>query len=98
MIFTIWNGQSFDTEKDLSAAERHILQKLFILEPMVKSLEEFEERKHRAIRLGWNNSGPVKESHALSMIIKDLEKKIVARLDDDLAKSRHPGESPLTST
>jgi hypothetical protein len=81
MIFTIWNGQAFDTEKDLTAAERHILQKLFILEPMVNSLEEFEQRKERAIKLGWNNSGPVNVSHALSMIIEDLEKKVISRLN-----------------
>jgi hypothetical protein len=29
MIITTWNGKSFDTDKELSAPERHILQKLF---------------------------------------------------------------------
>ncbi len=80
MIITIWNGQSFDTEKDLSAPERHILQKLFIWEAMVNNLKEFREKKDRALKMGWNDSGPISEGHSFSMIIKDLEKKITARL------------------
>jgi hypothetical protein len=80
MIITIRQGQSFDTEKDLTAAERHILQKLLIWQAMVNNLEEFREKKDRALKMGWNNSGPINESHALSLIIKDLEKKIAARL------------------
>jgi hypothetical protein len=83
MIITICNGLSFDTEKDLSAIERHILQKLFIWESMAMTLEEFRKAKDRALQMGWNNSGPVTESHPLSMIIKDLEKKVVARLGKD---------------
>ena len=45
MIITIWNGQSFDTEKDLTAAERLILQKLFAWKSMVNTLEEFKKKK-----------------------------------------------------
>jgi len=80
MIIKIWNGQTYDTEKDLTAPERHILQKLFAWESMVDTIEEFREKKDRALNMGWNNSGPVGESHSLSMIIKDLEKKVVKRL------------------
>lgn len=80
MIIKIWNGQIFDTEKDLTAAERHILQKLFAWESMAHTIEEFREKKKRALYVGWNNSGPVSERHPLSMIINDLEKKIAARL------------------
>ena len=81
MIITIWNGQSFDTEKDLTAAERYILQKLFAWKSMVNTLEEFKEKKDRALKMGWNNSGPVNESHSLRMIINDLEKEIILRLN-----------------
>jgi len=82
MIIKIWNGQTFDTEKDLTPSERHILQKLFAWESMVDTLEEFREKKDRALNVGWNNSGPVDESCNLSMIIKDLEKRVVIRLKD----------------
>ncbi len=80
MIITIGNGKSFDTMKNLSAVERHILQKLFIWESMANSLEEFREKKEQALKSGWNNSGPISESQVLRMIIQDLEKKIVGRL------------------
>ena len=81
MIITIKNGQSFDTEKDLTAAERHILQKLFIWEDMASSLQEFREKKEEALLRGWNNSGPVKESNALKAIIRDMAKRVTARME-----------------
>ena len=80
MIITTRNGKSFDTDKDLTAPERHILQKLFAWESMVASLEQFRDKKETALLKGWNNSGPIDESLALNTIINDLEKKVVARL------------------
>ena len=80
MIITTSNGKSFDTEKDLSAPERHILQKLFAWESMVASLEQFREKKEMALLKGWNNSGPIEESMPLKTIINDLEKKVDVRL------------------
>ena len=80
MIITTRNGKSFDTDKDLSAAERHILQKLFAWESLVASLEQFRDKKETALLKGWNNSGPIDESLALNTIINDLEKKVDARL------------------
>ncbi|MBW2207157.1 MAG: hypothetical protein JRG79_09625, partial [Deltaproteobacteria bacterium] len=73
-------GQSFDTETDLTAPERHILQKLFLWESMASSLEQFKEKKDQALNAGWNNSGPVSESTNLKLIIQDLEKKVKDRL------------------
>ena len=81
MIITIKNGQSFDTEKDRTAAERHILQKLFIWKDMVSSLQEFREKKEEALLRGWNNSGPIKESNALKTIIRDMAKRVSARME-----------------
>ena len=81
MIISTKSGQSFDTEKDLTAAERHILQKLFAWEAMATSLEQFKEKKKEAVLKGWNNSGPVKESDALKAITSDMVKKVKARLD-----------------
>jgi hypothetical protein len=80
MIITTTSGQSFDTDKDLTAPERHILQKLFLWESMASPADQFREKKNAALLKGWNNSGPVEESRALKLIIGDLEKKVVARL------------------
>jgi hypothetical protein len=81
MIITTGTGQSFDTEKDLTSAERHVLQKLMLWQSMVHSLEEFTEKVDRALKLGWNDSGPVRASHALAMIIKSLEEQVACRFD-----------------
>ena len=80
MIITTTSGQSFDTEKDLMAPERHILQKLFLWESMASTVDQFRKKKEEALLKGWNNSGPVEESRALKMIIGDLERKVVTRL------------------
>ena len=80
MIITTKNGKSFDTETDLTAPERHVLQKLFLWESMSSSLEEFRAKKEEALRKGWNNSGPAQESPALKSIIRDLEEKVSIRL------------------
>lgn len=80
MIFTTQNGQSFDTDRDLSAPERHILQKLFAWEALSSSLEQFQEKKREALDKGWNQSGPVEAGAALKAIIRDLERKVRDRL------------------
>ena len=82
MIIATTSGESFDTERDLTAPERHILQKLFLWESMAATLDQFREKKAEALLKGWNNSGPVKESRALKSIIGDLEKKVVNRLNN----------------
>jgi hypothetical protein len=81
MIITTKDGQSFDTETDLTAPERHILQKLFLWESMASSLEEFRSKKEIALVKGWNNSGPIRESRTLKQIIGDLEEKVTNRLN-----------------
>ena len=80
MIINTSSGHSFDTEADLTAPERHILQKLFLWESMASSLEQFNEKKEQALNAGWNNSGPVSESANLKLIIQDLKKKVTDRL------------------
>jgi hypothetical protein len=62
MIITTSEGQSFDTQRDLTAAERHILQKLLFWESMASTLEEFDRKRDLALQKGWNQSGPVDES------------------------------------
>ena len=80
MVISTRDGQSFDTEKDLVAAERHILQKLFLWESMATSLDQFREKKDEALLRGWNGSGPIDESNTLKSIITDLEGRVCIRL------------------
>jgi len=87
MILTLRTGQSFDTERDLTAPERHILQKLFLWKSMASSGEEFRAKKEEAFRKGWNLSGPIRESDAMRAIIGDLEEKVTLRLDQEKGSS-----------
>ena len=80
MIITTKNGQTFDTERDLTAVERHILQKLFLWESMASSVEEFRKKKREALQKGWNNSGPVRQSSVMKQITGHLEAKVSLRL------------------
>jgi hypothetical protein len=80
MIINIYDGTSIDTVKDLGAEERHIVQKLFAWSTMVESVARFRELKKKALSDGWNNSGPVRESRALSLVANDLEIRIRRRL------------------
>ena len=80
MIFLTENGNSYDTEKDLNAAERHILQKLLFWEDLADSLEQFRQKKEEALQKGWNRSGPVRAGMALIDILSDLEEKVRSRL------------------
>lgn len=92
MIITTRDGKSFDTETDLTAPERHVLQKLFLWETMAGSLAEFQGKKDEALLKGWNNSGPVHGSTALREIIKESERKVSERLSKS-SESRSQFES-----
>lgn len=83
MVLILGNGQSFDTETDLTAQERHVLQKLFLWKSMASSIEEFRGKKEEALQKGWNHSGPVRESDALKAIVRDLEEKVSLRLREE---------------
>jgi len=82
VIITTRSGKSFDSDRDLSAAERHILQKLFIWESLASSLEQFREKEKQAMLKGWNDSGPIQTSEAMRTIIADLEQKVAFRLTE----------------
>ena len=83
MILTTRTGQSFDTETDLTAQERHILQKLFLWKSMASSVEEFRKKKEDALQKGWNLSGPIRESDVMRAIVRDLEEKVILRLREE---------------
>ena len=80
MIFETGHGETIDTAKDLTAPERHILQKLFLWKSMALSVEQFREKKTEALQKGWNNSGPVAEGPAMKKITQDLEEQVRLRL------------------
>jgi hypothetical protein len=80
MIYTTQRGESFDTEKDFSSPERHILQKLFIWKDFASSVEEFRIKKQEALRKGWSDSGSIQESRNLKSITRDLEEQVARRL------------------
>ena len=80
MIITTSGGRTFDTEKDLTAPERHVLQKLFAWQDMADSVEQFRGKKEEALQKGWNNSGPIRASVALKLIAKYMEIKAIDRL------------------
>jgi len=80
MIITIDSGKIIDTAKDLTSEERHILQKLFAWKTIAESLTQFRKIKNKAMKMGWNNSGPVQESRTLKIIIQHLEKELILRL------------------
>ena len=83
MIILTKNGNSYDTEKDLTAPERHILQKLLFWEDLAVSLDQFRQKKKEAFLKGWNHSGPITAGTALRNILSDLEEKIRIRLRPD---------------
>lgn len=87
MIFETSDGKKYDTQSDLTAEERHILQKLFLWQTLAKSLEEFTIKKQAALMAGWNNSGPVAESSAMKHILNDLEKRVIKRLFETVDSS-----------
>ena len=80
MLFTTIDGKSFDTQNDLTAPERHILQKLFLWETLASSIQEFREKKDAALESGWNDSGPIIESPSLKSIIFELERRVSERI------------------
>jgi hypothetical protein len=79
MIFKIDSNTEIDTD-DLSSEERHVLQKLIGWQTMVDSVAEFQQKKESALHVGWNNSGPIRESRALALVIQQLEKELRLRL------------------
>lgn len=80
MIITLSGGRKIDTERDLTAAERHVVQKLYAWQSLVDSVAAFREKRDQALRAGWNNSGPISEGAILRQIIADLEASVAARV------------------
>lgn len=79
--------KDFQSEiRNLSSEERHILQKLFAWKDVATSLTQFKTIKDRAMKMGWNDSGPVRERQVLKNIIQHLEKELILRLKKENKK------------
>lgn len=79
MKIVIDKTTEIDTDKDLGPVERHVLQKLFGWKDLVSSVAEFRRKKKDALVMGWNDSGPIRESRALALVIGKLEKEVARR-------------------
>jgi len=79
MIIDCDNGREVDTAR-LTPEERHIIQKLMAWESLSTSMIMFREKTAAALEAGWNGSGPVSKTRALSQVIDHFEKKIRHRL------------------
>ena len=88
MIIETPDGRRVDTAKDLSAAERHVLQKLLAWRDLATSVQQLREKTADALARGWDASGPVRPSRALSTVIEELERQLTLRLRE----SRAPDE------
>lgn len=82
MIINLADNSEIDTERDLSSAEKHILQKLLCYKVYVASVAEFRQKKETAFRVGWNDSGPVHESATMTRVAEQLEAELRLRLKD----------------
>ena len=80
MIIRPDDNTTIDTDRDLGPEERHILQKLLCYVHFVGSIEEFREKKEKAFRTGWDNSGPVRESPLMAGIGNYLERELAKKL------------------
>jgi hypothetical protein len=85
MRYTTKRGEVFDLEKDFSAPERHILQKLLLWKDMAANVEEFRCKKREALVKGWGDSGPVQESRALENLTQDFEAQVALRTQPEKA-------------
>lgn len=80
MIIRVDGYPDIDTERDLTPAEKHIIQKLFGWKDLVNSVEEFEEKVSLCFVQGWNSSGTVRQSNLVRRIVKQLEGELKQRL------------------
>lgn len=81
MIIRTDSGQVIDTA-GLSPEERHVIQKLLAWMTLVDSMDQFRQKTQQALAAGWNGSGPVRETRAVSLVVRHLEKQVRQRLQN----------------
>ena len=82
MIIPIDNNPDVNTD-DLISEEKHIIQKLLCWKVIVDSMEHFREKTALSLATGWNNSGPVKASKELTLVIEQMERELLVRLKEE---------------
>lgn len=80
MRIKLADGSLLDTARDLSPAERHILQKILCYKEFATSIHEFRQKTAKAFAAGWNQSGGISQSPMMSQAILQLEQEILKRL------------------
>jgi hypothetical protein len=80
MQITTRDGRTYDTERDLSAAERHVLQKILNWRDLATSVEQFHDARDRALAAGWDGSGPIRPGPALEKLVAHFEAQLRRRL------------------
>ncbi len=80
MIIDCDNSGPVDTAL-LSPEERHIIQKLLAWKSLSTTMAMFQAKTVAALEAGWNNSGPVARTRALSAVIAHFEKELRHRLN-----------------
>jgi hypothetical protein len=71
---------NFELEKDLTSAERPILQKLFSLEGPGRRRKGIQPKEQEALDQGWGESGPVGKVARLKSITRDPEEQVASRM------------------
>lgn len=79
MIYLTLKGRSVDTDLDLSAPQRHVLQKLMAWEQLALPVADFVARRAKALQQGWDGRGPVAESPAFLAVADDLATRLAVR-------------------
>ncbi len=79
MIITLANNRQIDTDNDLSPAERHVIQKLLGWREFARSSKEFREKSDQTLQTGWNNTGPVRKTETMRLIIQQFEQEVEER-------------------
>ena len=85
MIIRTDTGQPIDTA-NLSPEERHVIQKLLAWMTLVDSVDQFRQKTLQALETGWNNSGSIRETRALTRVIQHLENNVRKRLRNPLSQ------------
>ena len=80
MMIKTRSDMAVDMDRDLSPAERQILEQLRLWKDVAGSVAEFRAKKEAALAAGWNGSRAIRESRVLSVLALDLEEKLAQRL------------------
>jgi hypothetical protein len=79
MIYTLGNGRSVDTNRDLNIVERNFIQKMMIYQYLNIGLESFRGRWRSDDSPVWNGPSTLDHPGPAVEILLDLERKLEER-------------------